>query len=80
MRNVEGRESEKTFCQCWRKANASRDIQIQKREFSLSDIVGFPGIAIQSISINDSHFLFQFCKSDCNLIYNWVNRVIYYNQ
>ena len=47
MRNIEGRESEKTCCQCWRKANASRDIQIQKREFSLSDIVGFSGIAIQ---------------------------------
>ena len=56
MRNIEGRESEKTCCHCWRKANALRDIQIQKREFSLSDIVGFPGIAIQNVSINDSHF------------------------
>ena len=56
MRNVEGRESEKTFCQCWRKANASRDVRIQKREFSLSDIVGFSGIAIHNISINDFQF------------------------
>ena len=73
MRNIEGRESEKTFCQCWRKANASRDIQIQKRGFSLSDIVGFSGIAIQKYKHQRfSIFLFQYCQSDYRQIYNWL--------